>query len=511
MEYAETKRIACNTAFLYLRTAFSLIISLYTSRVVLRALGIDNFGIYSAVGGMVAMFALLNAGMTSCIQRYLTISLEKSNITEQSRVFRTSVNVMIIIALLTVIAAESIGLWFLNNKMIFPLGSLSAANWVYQCSVVTFVLGIVSIPYNAALTAHEHFDQFAYIGIFEVILKLAIALTISFIDSGRLVIYAVLVTFAAFCVRYIYTAYCTRHFEECKYQFMIDIPLLKKMFTFSFWNFLGSSSSILKTSGINLLVNLFFGVTLNAAMGIASQITNAACSFAGNFTTAIHPQITKAVARSDYSTMKKLAYMESRYAFLLLYIVGFPLIVGMPSILRLWLGEYPEYAVPFSRLIIINIMIDTMAMPLIVIMLAVGRIALYQICISAILLLNVPISYLCFRYGYSPESSYIVGISLSVIAFFSRFPMINRFVSFPFQEFARHFFPRSLSIVLVSFFSIIGLQKFLPYSDNGEILLILIAGILGVLFSLFIGVKKEERSFIWGILRRKLLFNKNNK
>lgn len=257
MEQADTKRIARNTVFLYLRTAFSILVSLYTARVILNALGIEDFGIYNAVGGMIATFALLNAGMTSCIQRYLTLGLGKSDMMEQSRIFRTSINIMLIISLVTVVFAESIGLWFLNHKMVFPADSFSTINWVYQFSVVTFVLGVLSIPYNAALTAHEHFDKFAYIGIFEVILKLAIALTISFLDSNRLVIYAVLVMLAAFCVRYIYAAYCTRHFEECKYSFILDIPLLKKMFAFSLWNFLGSSSYILKTNGINILINLF--------------------------------------------------------------------------------------------------------------------------------------------------------------------------------------------------------------------------------------------------------------
>ena len=508
MEQADTKRIARNTVFLYLRTAFSILVSLYTARVILNALGIEDFGIYNAVGGMIATFALLNAGMTSCIQRYLTLGLGKSDMMEQSRIFRTSINIMLIISLVTVVFAESIGLWFLNHKMVFPADSFSTINWVYQFSVVTFVLGVLSIPYNAALTAHEHFDKFAYIGIFEVILKLAIALTISFLDSNRLVIYAVLVMLAAFCVRYIYAAYCTRHFEECKYSFILDIPLLKKMFAFSLWNFLGSSSYILKTNGINILINLFFGVTLNAAIGVASQITNAACSLAGNFTTAIHPQITKAFARADYATMNKLAYMEARYSFLLLYAIGFPLIVGMPAVLSLWLGEYPEYAVSFSCLIILNIIIDTMATPLVVIMLAVGKIALYQIWISSILLLNVPLSYLCFKYTGNPESAYMISILLSLIAFISRFPLLKRFIQFPFGAFARNVFPRIAMTVLISSFTVIGIQQtgILSPDDLGNILLIISAIVLGCLSIIFFGMNRQERIFLFDTLRRKLPF-----
>ena len=273
-QQSNSSKIAKNTALLYFRSLFVMSISLYTSRIILDSLGLDNYGIYNVVGGVVAMFSLLSGSLSSAISRYLTFELGKKNIKKLRSVFSTSVAIQIALALLIVVIAEIAGVWFINYHINIPTGRLEAANWVLQCSIVTFAIGLISVPYNATIIAHEQMNVFAYISIIEVILKLLVAYLLYISPFDKLIVYALLLVIVSMAIRFIYGVYCKRHFSECGGRFVIDKNIIKEMSGFAGWNFLGAGSYLLMTQGVNILMNLFFTVAINAARGIAGQMEN---------------------------------------------------------------------------------------------------------------------------------------------------------------------------------------------------------------------------------------------
>ena len=309
------KRIAKNTLLLYVRMLFMMVVSLYTSRVILNALGVEDFGIYNVVGGVVTMFSIISSSLSSAISRFLTYELGKGNQTKLNKIFSASVSIQLLLSLIIVVLIESVGVWFMNVKMTIPESRMTAANWVLQFSIVTFVINLISVPYNAAIIAHEKMSAFAYISILEAVCKLAIALLIMVSSIDKLIFYAILMCAVAVVIRFIYGHYCKKNFAECTYHFHWDKDILKQMFGFAGWNFLGSGSFLLMTQGVNILMNMFFGVTLNAARGVANQVDNAVQQFVTNFTTAINPQITKSYATGNLSYMHQLVSAGSKYSF----------------------------------------------------------------------------------------------------------------------------------------------------------------------------------------------------
>ena len=302
------KRIAKNTLLLYVRMLFMMAVNLYTSRVVLNALGVEDFGIYNVVGGVVAMFSVISGSLSAAISRFITYELGKGNNDRLNKIFSASVTIQLLLSLIIVILVESIGVWFLNVKMSIPTDRMLAANWVLQFSIATFVINLVSVPYNAAIIAHERMSAFAYISILEALGKLAIAYLIVVSPMDRLIFYALLMCSVAVIVRAVYGYYCKRHFAECTYHFHWDREILKKMFGFAGWNFIGASSAVLRDQGGNIIINLFAGPAVNAARGIAGQVNNAVTGFVSNFMTALNPQITKSYASGDREYMMTLIY-----------------------------------------------------------------------------------------------------------------------------------------------------------------------------------------------------------
>lgn len=294
------KRIAKNTLFLYLRMFLMMAISLFTSRVVLSTLGVSDYGIYNVVGGVVAMFGLLSGSITNSITRFLTFELGKEDYEQIRKVFSTSLNVMFILSAVIFVVGEIVGIWFLNYKMNIPEGRMYAANWVFQCSLVTFIISLISIPYNSTLVAHEKMSAFAYISIFEVVMKLLIVYSLYISPFDKLKTYVVLLLLLSAVIRFIYGYYCKEHFQEVKYHFVYDKALLKQMTSFAGWNFFGQGAYMLNNQGVNILINLFFGVTVNAARGIATQVNSAVFQFVTNFMMALNPQITKSYATGKY-------------------------------------------------------------------------------------------------------------------------------------------------------------------------------------------------------------------
>jgi O-antigen/teichoic acid export membrane protein len=474
-------------------------VGLYTSRIVLTVLGVDDFGIYNVVGGLVAMFSLLNGTFSGAIQRYLTFELGSGNTERLKAVFVSSINILFILSFLIFILGETLGLWFLNVKMNIPENRILAANWVYQLSLLTFILSAISVPYNAAITAHEDFKTYAQISIFEVLLKLGavLCLTIS-MPADKLILYSILLFAIAAIIRFCYGFYCSKHYEECKYSAKIDIPLFKEMFIFSGWNFIGASSFLLKTQGVNIILNLFFGVIVNAAQGIAAQVQSGVTAFTGSFTTAVNPQITKLYASHDFNKMNDLVFYGSRMSFFLLLLFIIPICMETEYILSIWLKQVPEYAVLFTQLILISSLIDILSSPINTVVLATNKISTYHCVGGAISLLNIPLSYLFLRLGYEPYITMIISCILSFIALFARLFVLRRILPFSVGNFFKKVIARTAIVTLCTIMILFLFKSFIFL----PIINVTIALLVTVLFIWFVGINKRERIFIHTYVNR---------
>lgn len=444
------KRIAKNTLMLYARMLIMMLVNLYTSRVVLNALGVEDFGIYNVVGGVVAMFTILSGSVTAAISRFITFELGKGDIAKLQRIFSTAMIIQASLGLGMILLAETIGLWFLHSKMNISDGRMLAANWVLQFSLVAFVINLISVPYNALIIAHERMSVFAYIGIFEAVAKLLVGFLILLAPIDKLVFYSALMCAVALSVRIAYGWYCKRHFEECSYQFVFDWALLHDMSGFAGWNFIGASSTILRDQGGNILINIFFGPGVNAARGIAVQVSHAVMNFANNFMTALNPQIIKSYATGEHSYMMTLVYQGARLSYYMLLLLSLPIIISTHYILVVWLGIVPEHTVTFVQLSLILSMSEALSNPLIIAMLATGRIRDYQIVVGGLNMLNLPIAYALLAWGFSPESVFIVAICLSQACLFARVYMLRAMVHLSLTQFMRHVYLNVLGVTVAA-------------------------------------------------------------
>lgn len=419
----DNKRIAKNTLYLYLRSIFVLAITVFTSRIILDVLGVEDYGIYNVVGGFVAMFSMLSGTLVAASQRFIAFELGKAN-PELKRVFSTTVSVHIFLALLILILLETIGQWFLNFKMNVSADRIVAANWVYQCSVFTFCANLVSIPYNATIIAYEKMSVFAYISILEVIVKLVSVYGLYVISLDSLKVYAVFMMIIAIFLCLINIFYCYRRIPDCYYDFSLHKQTFIQILNFSGWNFVGSVASNLNGHGINILINIFFGVTLNAARGVAAQVDHAINTFVSNFLMAITPQITKSYAAKDFIYVNKVIITGTKFSSFLLFIIGLPICLNAEFILRIWLKEVPLYAAEFVRLGILYTMCQTLSQCIYRTMLASGNIKKYQIVVGGISILAFPLAYFFFSAGYSVTWGYWSMIFFSIICLIARLGLL---------------------------------------------------------------------------------------
>ena len=431
------KRIAKNTLLLYFRMLFLMVISLFTSRITLQTLGVDNFGIYNVVGGIVAMFSIMSGSLSNAISRYITFELGKGDKKILKKVFSTAVNVQIIMAVVIAVLIEIGGVWFLNYKMNIPAERMVAANWVLQFSIISFAVNLISIPYNAAIIAHEKMSAFAYISIYEAVMKLVVVYLIVISPFDKLIVYSFLILLISLSLRLIYGIYCKRKFEECSYMFILDKPLLKNMSGFAGWNFLGAGSFLLMTQGVNMLLNMFFGVALNAARGIATQVENVVNQFTNNFGTAINPQITKSYAKGDYDYMHKLVFAGSKYSFFLVVVLCLPIILEANQILHLWLGLVPEYAVVFLRLTLMISMLSVVSNTLVTSMMATGDIKKYQIIVGGLGMIIFPVVYILYKLGLSPQWSYYIQFIIFVFQLICRLCLLKDMIKLSVLSFVK--------------------------------------------------------------------------
>ena len=446
------KRIAKNTLLLYVRMLFTMAVSLFTSRVILNTLGVEDYGINNVVGGIVTMFSVLSGSLSSSISRFITFELGKGNIERLKTIFSTGVNIQLGMSVLIIIIAEAVGIWFLNTKMNIPTDRMVAANWVFQCAILTFVLNLLSVPYNAAIIAHEKMSAFAYISVVEVSLKLIIVYMLMISPFDRLETYAVLLLLVGAVIRFIYGYYCKRHFEECTYHFVFDKPVLKEMTGFAGWNFLGNGAYMLNTQGVNILMNLYFGVAVNAARGIATQVDAALKQFVNNFTTAVNPQITKSYAQGDLDYMHKLVCRSAKFSAFLMMFFAVPIILETNTILTIWLKTVPDYAVIFLQWIIISSFMDTvLANSLVTSMFATGKIKRYQIIVTTVGCLVFPLSWIAFKLGFEPQVGYILYFIIYTILLFVRLYLLKDMVKLPVMMYIREVLYKLAPIIVVGF------------------------------------------------------------
>lgn len=490
------KRIAKNTLLLYFRMLFLMAVSLYTSRVVLNALGVEDFGIYNVVGGVVAMFSVLSGSLSTAISRFITYELGKGNKENLNKIFSSAVTIQFGLAGIIILLAETIGIWFLNIKMNIPEVRMEAANWVFQFSILTFAINLISVPYNASIIAHEKMSAFAYISILEAVGKLTIAYLITISPIDKLIFYAILMCAVALVVRLTYGNYCKRHFSECTYHFSWDKLLLKQMFGFAGWNFIGASSAILRDQGGNVVINLFCGPTVNAARGIAFQVNNAVNQFVTNFMTALNPQITKSYASGDKEYMMTLIFQGARLSFYMLFLLSLPILVNTHYILTLWLKIVPEHAVLFVQLILIFALSESISQPLITAMLATRKIRNYQIIVGGLQMMNLPVSYILLRIGYFPEIVIVVAICISQCCLGARLILLRKMINLSIIKYLKKVY---FNIIIVSITAAIFPLISAYYIDKSFInfiLISLIAVICTFTSIYFIGCNYQERQFI---------------
>lgn len=491
------KRIAKNTFMLYIRMLFLMIVNLYTSRVILQALGVEDYGVYNAIAGFIAMFSMVSSAIAGAISRFITFVLGQGDKDKLKKVFSTAIIIQLTLAAIVVVLVEAVGVWFLNTHMTIPDGREVAANWVLQFALVTFVLNLWSTPYNAALIAHEKMAAFAYIGIFEGVANLIIAFMVMCSPFDRLIVYGAFICLIALITRMIYNGYCKKHFDECIFKWTFDYNLFKEMFSFAGWNFIGSISGLLRDQGINILFNVFCGPIINAARGLAIQVQTAVFKFSSNFYVAVQPQITKSYASDNVDESHDLVLRSSRFAFLLLTALIVPLITETDFILQLWLKEVPAHTTAFVQIILLCTLIDSLSTPLIYLMLATGNIKRYQIVVGLFNFINFPVAWIILYCGGSPELAQLSIIFFSLGALILRLSMLRPLTHFPVRDFMVSTVSRCLFIVTICFIVSLTISQKM---DNGLSRFILNFSVteltLGILL-LTIGLNTGEKKFIF--------------
>lgn len=483
-----------------------MIVSLYTSRVILNALGVKDFGIYNVIGGVVTMFSSISGSLSVAISRFLTYELGSGEQSKFNKIFSASVTIQILLSLVVVILIESIGVWFLNAKMSIPSDRIVAANYVLQFSIMSFVINLISVPYNAAIIAHEKMSAFASISILEAICKLSIAFLIIISPIDKLIFYSFLMCCVAIIVRLTYGYYCRKYFDECTYHFCWDKEIIKKMFGFAGWQFFGTSSYVLMTQGVNILLNFFFGPIVNAARGIAVQVDGVIQQFVNNFTTAINPQITKSYASGSKDYMFQLIYSGAKYSYFLVLFFSIPIILETDTILAIWLKEVPEYTIEFLRLILCIDLLYVLSNTMMIAMVATGNVRKYQIVVGGTGMLVFPLVWICFKLGCQPETAFIVQFVIFAIQLIYRLILLRSMIGLSISKFISKVLYRAATVSISASMIPIILHNSLNCHGVLRLLIITIVSILTTLTSIFfVGLTKNERLFLHNKIKLKII------
>lgn len=480
-----------------------MLVSLYTSRVILKALGVEDFGIYNVVGGVVTLLGFLNGSLSGATSRFITFELGCGTVESLRKVFRCAVSIHYLLALFILIVAETVGLWFVLEKMVIPAERMTAALWVYQCSIITVLVFIISAPYNALIVAHERMGAFAYISIFEVVAKLLVVLFLTWVNSfDRLILYAVLLVVVQLFIRFIYTFYCSRHFPETSARFLWNRDLSRRMFAYTAWTLNGNLAIAGYTQGLNILLNMFFGPSVNAARGIAVQVQTAVNQFFSSFLTAVRPQIIKSYAQNDLAYMHTLVLHSSRFSFYLMLLISMPILINTEYILSFWLGQVPAHSVAFTRLMLLVCMNYSLSYPTIMAIHATGDIKKFQIVEGSLLLTVVPIAYVLLKFfAISSEMVFVVYLIIETFVQFVRvwivYPRIRLSRKLYFTEVLWPIF----RLVLVLLATGYGIMFYRVDSFSSLVVSVCLCLLSSVVAIGLVGLRKNERAFILSKLK----------
>lgn len=473
-----------------------MFVNLYTSRVVLEALGVEDYGIYNVVGGLVIISSFFRNTMASATQRFLSYSIGKGNIDEIQDTFKTSLFLHVIICLVTFILAECVGVWFLNTQLIIPEDRVYAANFVLQFSIISFIYNTISVPYNAVIIAREKMGVFAYMSLLEAFLKLFVAYVIMIDVQDRLIFYGILMMVNSILMRSVYTSYCKRHFQEAVFSFKYNPKILKEMTGYMGWSLYANMSGAFFGQGVNVVLNMFFGPAVNAARGLAYQIQHAIRNFAINFQTAVNPQIVKYYASDNLKEMYILMKRSSRFSFYVLLIICMPVILTTDIIFDLWLTKIPEHAIIFCQLVLIISLIDTISNPLTTATKATGKMRLNAILGGTNLLMNIPVSYVFLKYGYAPVTVFYINILFSLTGMMIRLYINRRLIKFPVWDFIKDVFLRGWMIALLAGIAPYVVNYYMPRN----ILTLVVVSMVSICSCLVIisswGITSGERNFL---------------
>ena len=474
----------------------TMAVTLYTSRIVLNTLGVEDYGIYNVVGGFVAMFGFLNSAMATATQRFLSFEIGRNDFVQTGNVFSMSINIHFIIAFIILLLAETIGLWFLNTQLTIPPQRMEAAQWVYQFSILTMMVGIISVPYNAIIIARERMGVFAAVSIVDVSLRLLIVFMLQWLGFDKLKLYAVLIFAVSLVIRLIYGIYCKRNFKESKFRFYWNQTLFKRLLSHVGWMLFGTSTNMLSGQGVNMLMNIFFGVTVNAARGVAYTLQGAVNSFISNFMMAVNPQIIKNYAQENFEQMYNLVFRSSKFSFFLMFYIAFPVLLFTSTILRWWLKIVPEYTVIFAQLVIIDLFFTILFTPLGTVSQATGRIKPYQLVISIGFLLVFALTYLFFKLGYPSYFAFIILIVISFVGLFARLSILKYQISFPVRKYFMEVLLRIVIVAIVSAPVPLAL-KFYITNPISQFFIVLVATILSTTIGIWlVGINKIEKIFV---------------
>ena len=498
------KRIAKNTILLYGRLLLTMAIGLFTSRVILNTLGISDYGINNVVAGFVSMFSLFTGSLGTAISRFITVGLGKGDMEKLRVIFSTSVTIMVVMSVIVLIIADPVSIWFLNNKMNIPEGRMYAANWVLQFSLLSFVVNLISVPYNAMIIAHEKMGVYAYMSIFDVTMKLIIVYMLYISPFDKLITYSFLFLCVGILDRIIYGIYCSRHFEEAHYKFVFDKSLLKDMGGFAGWNLFGSGAYLFNTQGVNIVTNKYFGVTANAARGVANQVEGIVKQFVTNFTTAINPQIMKSYAKGEMDYLYSLICRGAKFSYMLMLLFVVPFMFETETIMRLWLKNYPPEAPLFLRLSMIGTMFDMLGNSTAMAAWATGKIKRYYEYVATIGCLVFPISWALFALGCPAYTSYIVFMGIYFIIIFVKVYLIKDLVKFNPRMYYKEVLLRIFPTTIIAFI----LPAIIYFSMSASLIrtgvVVLASGISTVASIYYIGMTKHEREKALGVVLKKL-------
>lgn len=499
------KRIAKNTLFMYMRMFLVMLVSLFTVRVLLRILGVEDYGVYNAIGGVVTSLTFVSSILAAASQRFFSFYLGADDRANLEKSFSIIFFTYVIVVALLVLVAETVGLWFVLHKMIFPEGYEQSVMWVFQMAIATVVCSLLSSPFQALIISHEDMNVYASVSIIEVIFKLGIVYLLVILPFDKLSLYAILHFFVFLGIGVTYIVICRRRYSESRISFIWDKKMFREIFSYSSWSMFGSVSGMCNTQGINILLNIFFGPIANAAYSISAQVSSAINQFGNSFFSAVRPALIKSYAGGEYDYMNKLFLLSNKILFILMFIVILPIYVETQSILELWLGNVEQYMVEFTRLSMIYTFLICFSNPITTIVQAANKVKIYHLLVDGFSLITLPIIYLLFKFDYSPVYAYVVSVVVFSIAHFLRLAILKNIIEYSLKE----YFIKCLIPILFTVLLCAILSKFTMVIDTSSLLLSTIINcIIGVIITsccgLMIVFSSTERNMLIMMIKDKL-------